>query len=113
MYNDEKNIERTIKNILTQNYKNFEYIVLYTPSKDNTLKIIKKYQNKIDKVIIGYKRGIYENMNLATKFAEGEYINFMNCGDYFENNKIISNIFKINNNAEVIYMVIVKYYIQI
>lgn len=103
VYNDEKNIERTIKNILNQNYKNFEYIVLYTPSKDKTLKIIKKYQNKIDKIIIGYKRGIYENMNLATKFAEGEYINFMNCGDYFENNKIISNIFKNKNNAEVIY----------
>ena len=45
--NDEKNIEKTIRSVLNQNYKNFEYIVVDGNSNDSTLEIIKKFRDKV------------------------------------------------------------------
>ena len=39
----DKVLEKTIKNVLEQSYRNFEYIVVYTLSNDDTWEIIKKY----------------------------------------------------------------------
>tara|TARA_A100001015_G_scaffold316880_1_gene432330 strand:+ start:2848 stop:3672 length:825 start_codon:yes stop_codon:yes gene_type:complete len=103
VYNDEKNIEKTIKNIISQKFKNFEFIVVYTPSSDQTLKKIIKYKNKINKIIVCKKKGIYHNMNVGAKFAKGKYINFMNSGDYFLNNKVLKDIFNRKYKSDVIY----------
>ena len=40
--NDDVNIQNTIQSIISQNYKNFEYIVIDGKSTDKTLKKIKK-----------------------------------------------------------------------
>ena len=103
VYNAEKTIESTLKNVTDQSYKNFEYLVVYTPSKDKTFEVIKKYKSKINKIIINYDLGIYQSMNLGTYFASGEYINFMNSGDYFSNQNIVKEIFKSKKKEDVIY----------
>ena len=45
--NDQTNIEKTIKSVLAQNFKNFEHIIIDGKSTDKTLNIINKYKNKI------------------------------------------------------------------
>lgn len=103
VYNGEKTLEKTIKNILSQKYKNFEYIIVYTPSDDKTYDIIKKYRSKINKIIINYDVGIYKSMNLGAYFSSGEYINYMNSGDYFFNKKTLHEITKLKKKTDVIY----------
>jgi len=103
VYNGEETLEITIKNILNQDHKNIEYIIVYTPSNDKTFDIIKKYENKIDKILINFDIGIYQSMNLGTKFATGKYINFMNSGDFFYKKNIVSNLFKIKQKVDVLY----------
>ena len=44
--NNEKTLEKTIKSVLNQSYRNFEYIIIDGGSSDRTLKIIKKYKKK-------------------------------------------------------------------
>ena len=48
--NDQTNIEKTIKSVLAQTFKNFEYILIDGKSDDNTLEIINKYQKKISNI---------------------------------------------------------------
>jgi hypothetical protein len=42
-------------------------------------------------------------MNLGAKFATGEYINYMNAGDFFYNKNTIRSIFNQKQNADVLY----------
>ena len=45
--NGDKYLEETIKSVISQSYKNFEYIVLDGGSTDNTINIIKKYNKEV------------------------------------------------------------------
>jgi len=110
VYNDEKNIEKTIKSVLNQKYPFIEYIVVYTPSEDRTFEIIKKYKKKIDKIIVCEKRGIFLAMNIGTFFAKGKYLNFMNSGDYFTSSNTVYKLFNKNQNVDVIYGDCIIYY---
>lgn len=83
VYNAEDYIEETLKNVIEQNFSNFEYIVVDGGSTDNTLSIIGKYRSHIDMLVSEADRGIYDAMNKSTGLAKGKYINFMNAGDRF------------------------------
>ena len=50
VYNGEKYLEQTIKSVIGQTFKNFEYIIVDNLSNDNSRKIIEKYSSKIDKI---------------------------------------------------------------
>jgi glycosyltransferase involved in cell wall biosynthesis len=91
--NGVKTLEETILSVINQSYTNIEYIIVDGASTDGTLKIIKKYENKIDYWISEKDEGIYYAMNKGINMATGEWINFMNSGDCFYNNEVIDNIF--------------------
>ena len=65
--NDESNIQKTIKSIIFQNYRDFEYIVIDGKSTDNTIKKINTYKNRICHVLSEKDRGIYFAMNKGIK----------------------------------------------
>ncbi len=83
-------IEETIQSIISQTYKNIEYIVVDGGSTDGTVDIIKKYQKHIDKWISEPDDGIYYAMNKGIKMASGEVLNMLNCGDYYASNKAVN-----------------------
>ncbi len=89
--NDEKNIENTIKSVLSQKKVKVQYIVLDGYSNDNTFKIIKKYKKKLR--ILRYKdKSFYDGLNHALDYAEGRYIGILNSGDLYFNENILENI---------------------
>jgi len=103
-YNASKYIEETILSVINQTYSNIEYIIIDGGSSDGTLDIIKKYQNKIHYWISEPDKGIYDAMNKGIKKATGEWINFMNCGDSFYDNHVITNLInKVDSKSDVIY----------
>jgi len=103
--NGEKFLEKTIKSVLNQNYTNLEYIIIDGGSTDNTTKIIRKYGDMINYWVSEKDRGLYDAMNKGIEKATGEWINFMNAGDEFYNNTVLTNLFnnKNYNQAEIIY----------
>ena len=79
--NDEKNIEKTIKSIVHQDYKNIQYVIIDGGSKDNTISIINNYSKIIDTFISEPDNGIYDAFNKGLSFAKGDLIGFVNSGD--------------------------------
>lgn len=94
-YNSSNTIEKTIKSVINQKNKNFEYIIIDGESSDDTLKIINKYKKFINKIISEKDNGIFEAMNKGIDFAKGDIIYFLNSDDFLLNNNIINKIQKI------------------
>ncbi len=100
VYNGEQEIEDTIKSIVEQTYKNIEYIVIDGASNDNTVSIIKRYDDKIDYWVSEKDNGIYDAMNKAIDLATGDWINFMNAGDTFASHDILEKVFTQNDVSD-------------
>lgn len=92
-YNAEKEIEQTIHSVISQSYPNIEYIVIDGASTDGTMEVVERYKGKINLVISEPDHGIYDAMNKGIKYATGEWINFMNAGDYFCNKNVVEQMF--------------------
>ena len=92
-YNAAKDIEETIKSILSQTYDNIEFIVIDGGSTDGTVDIIRKYADRISYWVSEPDNGIYYAMNKAIEVATGDYINFMNAGDLFFDENVLEEVF--------------------
>lgn len=94
VYNGIDSIEETIQSVINQDYNNKEYIIIDGGSTDGTIEIIKKYETRIDHWISEKDKGIYDAMNKGIIMANGEWVNFMNSGDYFFDHTTLSTIFR-------------------
>ena len=103
--NNKKLLEKTIKSVLDQNFKNFEYIIIDGGSKDGTLELIKKYNDKLDYWVSEKDEGIYDAFNKGMELSRGEYIGIINSDDTYRPNalKIISNYLETNKNVDFIF----------
>lgn len=98
-------IGETIESILTQTYTNIELIVIDGASTDNTVEVIRQYENKLARWISEPDKGIYDAMNKGLRIASGEWVNFMNVGDSFADDNVLKSIFydaKIPDNIKLI-----------
>ena len=81
--NGGKFIEKNIKSILKQSYKNYEHIIVDGLSSDDSLKKIKKNSHKKLKLISEKDRGLYDAMNKGIRNCKGDIIGILNSDDYF------------------------------
>ena len=101
VYNDRKKLEETILSILSQTYDNLEFIIIDGSSTDGTIDIIKKYEDKIDYWISEKDSGIFDAMNKGILAAKGDYINFMNAGDFFIRKNLVNEVVNILSREEI------------
>ena len=79
--NSEKHIEECVKSVLRQKFKNFEYIIIDGKSSDKTLKIVKKYQSRINIIKSEKDKGIYDAFNKGVNLSKGKFICIVNSDD--------------------------------
>ncbi len=91
-YNAESCIEQTIQSVISQQYDDFEYIVVDGSSNDGTVDIIRKYSAKISRWVSEPDSGIYNAMNKAAGMAGGDYCIFMNAGDMFASPLVLRQV---------------------
>jgi len=83
VYNGEKFLKEAIDSILNQNYKDFEFLIVYDESTDGTLSIIQKFQEQDTRVVLinGDKEGISGALNKGIKKSRGKYIARLDADD--------------------------------
>jgi len=91
-YNSAATIEKTILSVAGQSYKNIEYLVIDGNSKDNTVEIIKKHEDKISKWISESDKGLYDAMNKGISMATGDLIGILNSDDVFNNESVLEEV---------------------
>jgi glycosyltransferase involved in cell wall biosynthesis len=103
VYNNVKDIERTMLSVLNQTYTGIEYIVVDGLSNDGTIDIIKKYEGRIAKFISEKDEGIYDAMNKGLALVTGDYVIFMNSGDEFFDTDTVAAVFANAEDADIYY----------
>ncbi|MBN2568719.1 MAG: glycosyltransferase [Deltaproteobacteria bacterium] len=111
-YNDAGNLLKTIDSVVSQTYKNKEYIVIDGGSGDGTRELLTKYDSVIDNWVSEPDEGIFHAMNKGSQKATGEWIIFLNSGDVFFNDHVLEDIYSkaVPANIDVIYGDAVYFY---
>jgi len=88
IYNVEKYIDRCVDSLLEQNYHNYEVIFVDDGSKDGSIdRVKKKIRNRVNfKIITKENGGLSSARNYGLRFAEGEFVTFVDSDDYLDNN---------------------------
>jgi glycosyltransferase involved in cell wall biosynthesis len=91
-FNSDNTITDTIQSVLSQDYKNIEYIIVDGLSKDNTINIVKSFGDKITKFVSEKDKGLYDAMNKGIDLATGDIIGFLNSDDFYPNQQVLTKI---------------------
>ena len=105
VYNGEKYIGRCIESVINQSYKNVDIILINDNSNDHSVDIINQYIRKKENHIILINNdvtlGVSEARNKGLKYADTEYVLFLDCDDWLDLNCIEKAINKFKENTEV------------
>lgn len=83
-YNAERWLERTMRSVLAQSCKDYEYIIVDGGSKDGTINIVKRLEPLFEGRLSWKSepdKGLYDAMNKGIARAKGDLLWFMNAGD--------------------------------
>ena len=84
VYNMEKFLERCIKSLINQSYKNIEIILVDDGSKDSSGMLCDKYALEDSRIVVIHKTngGLSSARNAGIKKSTGEYITFIDSDDW-------------------------------
>jgi glycosyltransferase involved in cell wall biosynthesis len=100
--NNASGLEATINSVVSQSFRDFEFIVVDGNSSDDSLGIISKHRSNISKVITGQDTGIYNAMNKGLSIAAGDYSLFLNSGDCLNGEKVLEEVFSYHHDSDLV-----------
>ncbi len=109
-YQAEKEIERTLRSVLEQTYKDVEHLIMDGASTDATLQLAQTYstesqaQNNGHQVMVTSEpdKGLYDAMNKGLRHATGDYVLFLNAGDTFPSESTLTQVAACAERASVL-----------
>jgi len=92
-YNNLEGLQRTIQSILSQTWKDFEWIVIDGGSTDGCVELLEQHKEHFSYWCHEKDNGVFHAMNKGIAKAKGEYLNFMNSGDTFYEADTLEKVF--------------------
>lgn len=111
--NAEKTIEKTIKSINEQTYKNIEHIVIDGLSEDKTFEIVKKNKSRPGKIISEKDNGPNEANLKALKYFTGDIYFYLASDDFLSDKNIIKKVMDLFDPKTFIVYGNIEYYSHI
>lgn len=88
IYNAEKYIKKCLNSVINQTYKNIEILFVDDGSKDKSLEIVKKVEDKRIKTIVQQNKGAYLARKTGYEKSQGDYITFIDADDWIDDDYI-------------------------
>jgi glycosyltransferase involved in cell wall biosynthesis len=101
-YNYGRYLSQAIESVLTQSYTNIELIVVNNGSTDNSLDVLRFYENRI-RVIDQANLGQSGARNSGLANATGDLVAFLDADDFWESSKLVKQIALISESAQLVY----------
>ena len=108
--NAEKDIEYTINSILNQSFADYEYLIIDGQSDDATVEIAEIYKARFLKKGISFRiisekdEGLYDAMNKAAEYVNGQWIIYINAGDALFDDAVLAHLAsEISDDTDVLY----------
>lgn len=101
-YNNQAGLRKTIESVVCQTFHDYEFIVIDGGSKDGSVDILKEFDSHITYWVSEPDKGVYNAMNKGIAHAHGEYLNFMNSGDCFYDEKVLKHLAEMKVSADII-----------
>lgn len=92
VYNGAAYLEETIESVLSQDYPNYEYIIIDGGSTDDSVSIIKRYADRLAYWVSEPDRGMYDALNKGIGRAKGEIWTSLNSDDRLASNGVFSTV---------------------
>jgi glycosyltransferase involved in cell wall biosynthesis len=101
--NNLQGLKTTINSVLSQDYSDIEYIIIDGGSTDGSCEFISSVSSKLSYFICEKDEGIYSAMNKGIVKAKGDYLIFLNSGDFFARPDSLSSIYLNSIDKSIIY----------
>lgn len=108
--NNLEGLKKTIKSVFEQSWQKFEYILIDGGSTDGSKEYIQSYSYKVDYWVSEKDKGIFNGMNKGIEKASGEYLLFLNSGDWLYNEKVLNIAIEKLGGCDVLYGNMIKVY---
>jgi len=105
VYNAKKFLSQSIESVLSQTYKNFEFIIIDDCSTDDSIQICKKYQKiepKIKLLKNNKHQGVGFTLNKAIEQSAGQFIARMDADDIMFPERLKEQTTYLNANGTII-----------
>lgn len=103
-YNNAPGLRKTVESVLHQTSNEFEYIIIDGASTDGSVEYLEAINYKLQtancKLISEPDSGIYNAMNKGIRMAKGDYIHFLNSGDWLVDEQVVEKMLKELKNFE-------------
>ena len=104
-YNNREGLRKTMESVISQTWKDFEWIIIDGGSTDGSKELIEEKQALLAYWCSESDRGIYHAMNKGIVKAKGTYLYFLNSGDVLYDKLSLEKVFQneFSMNADVVY----------
>ena len=107
VFNGAEHLESTILSVLGQSHTGLEYIIVDGGSTDETLDILRKYENSITYWVSEPDKGIYDAFNKACRLVTGQWTIFLGAGDLFYDGSVLTSMAEVvrdlGQQTEIVY----------
>ena len=102
-FNDYDGLKKTMNSVFEQTHDNIEYIVIDGGSNDKSVSFIEEHKNKLSYWSSEKDGGVYDALNKGIDHAHGEYILFLNSGDYLVDTLVVQNFVSCKPVEDLVY----------
>lgn len=102
-YNNVSGLKKTIESVLCQTFKDYEFLIIDGGSNDGSKEFLESNTSKIDFWLSEKDNGVYDAMNKGILHSNGEYLLFLNSGDFLVDCNVLENVSCKEMMADIIY----------